>query len=100
MHALTVAAAILEATSLGDIHFYRACGGGFEDVHVELPYPARIEPDHMADDQEMTPKDRTAAERQRRCRAKRDNVHDSVTDANCNDLLLLNGADHHRDLGV
>ncbi|WP_141340906.1 hypothetical protein [Bradyrhizobium sp. USDA 3458] len=97
-NALSLCKAILEAAGLDDIEFVRNCGGlSYEDVAVPAR-PSRAEqmkaarPDidwasaeeefdrKIADKAEPAPKDRTAAERQRRRRERlRDSHGNSVT---------------------
>ena len=68
-NALKVAHAILTAVGMGDIELIRPCGGGYEDVVLPETSASRS-------------KDRTAAERQRRHRAKLRDSCDSDRDTN------------------
>ena len=61
------------AHAILDIEFVRPCGGGYEDVAIDTEVPA-----HDA----SRSKDRTAAERQRRHRAKLRDSCDSDRDTN------------------
>jgi hypothetical protein len=81
-HAIRVVHAILETAGHGDIEFIRPSRGGFVDVD-------------QADDELPGPKDKTAAERQRRYRNKhrngngRDVTGEGVTMTNGHALPLL-----------